>query len=146
MDALAAAQRKNIEALEGLLRLYEAFREGGQQSDLQVGQVEIQLLNSRTQLLGNTTANTGGGGGGGGGIRGYLDNLDNFKLQLGIPITTGIELEDTPLKPIREQLARFEAIYAQVRDVETAARAYNPNDPVNRFRERWRQILTDRAR
>lgn len=144
-NALINNQRKNIEALEGLLRLYEAFREGGQQSDLQVGQVEIQLLNSRTSLLGGIGANIGGGGGGGaaGNIRGYLDNLDNFKLQLGVPITTGIELEDSPLKPIREQLARFEAIYAQVREVEAAARQYNPNNPVNQFRPRWRQILTE---
>jgi hypothetical protein len=141
--AIIANQRKNIESLEGLLHLYEAFREGGQQSDLQVGQVEIQLLNSRTQLLGSTASNTGGGAGGGGGIRGYLDNLDNFKLQLGVPITTGINLDDSPLKPVREQLARFEAVYAEVRDLENTARAYNPADPVNRFRPRWRQILTD---
>lgn len=144
-NALINNQRKNIEALEGLLRLYEAFREGGQQSDLQVGQVEIQLLNSRTSLLGSAVSNTGGGavGGGAGNLRGYLDNLDNFKLQLGVPLTTGLALDDAPLKPIREQLARFEAIYNEVRDVENAARAYDPNEPVNRFRPRWRQILTE---
>ena len=144
-NALITNQRKNVEALEGLLRLYEAFREGGQQSDLQVGQVEIQLLNSRTSLLGSPVSNTGSGAGGGaaGSLRGFLDNLDNFKLQLGIPLTTGLELDDTPLRPIREQLARFEAVYNEVRDVENAARAYNPNEPVNRFRLRWRQILTE---
>src|SRR5207248_9364288 len=75
-NALINNQRRNIEALEGLLQLYEAFREGGQQSDLQVGQVEIQLLNSRTSLLGSAISNTGGGAGGGqqGNIRGFLDN------------------------------------------------------------------------
>ena len=61
-SALIANQQRNVSALERLLRLYEAFREGGQQSDLQVGQVEVQLLNSRGSLLGQ-----GGGGGGGGG-------------------------------------------------------------------------------
>ena len=77
-----ANQQQNVAALERLLRLYEAFREGGQQSDLQVGQVEIDLLNSR-----GAAARRGRrwqGGGGGGGIRGYLDQLDNFKLQLGL--------------------------------------------------------------
>jgi hypothetical protein len=141
--AIIANQRKNIESLEGLLHLYEAFREGGQQSDLQVGQVEIQLLNSRFQLLGSPNSNTGGGAGGGGGIRGYLDNLDNFKLQLGVPITTGVDLDDSPLKPVREQLSRFESVYALVRDTENAARSYNPNDPANRLRPRLHLLLTE---
>ena len=37
--AVIANQKQNVDSLEQLLRLYEAFREGGQQSDLQVGQV-----------------------------------------------------------------------------------------------------------
>ena len=49
-SAIINNQRKNVAALERLLRLYQAFREGGQQSDLQVGQVEVNLLNSRAQL------------------------------------------------------------------------------------------------
>ncbi|HUR55201.1 MAG TPA: hypothetical protein VMZ71_13790, partial [Gemmataceae bacterium] len=61
-SAVIANQRKNIAALEELLRLYQAFREGGQQSDLQVGQVEQTLLNSRNQLLGGSGQGGGGGG------------------------------------------------------------------------------------
>ena len=40
-SAIIANQRKNVAVLERLLNLYQAFREGGQQSDLQVGQVEV---------------------------------------------------------------------------------------------------------
>src|SRR5262249_14179475 len=74
--AILANQQKNITALEQLLQLYVAFREGGQQSDLQVMQVEQQLLSSRTTMLGSSISSTsGGGGGGGGGLRGFLDTL-----------------------------------------------------------------------
>lgn len=141
-QAIISNQRRNVSSLERLLKLYQAFREGGQQSDLQVGQVEVQLLNSRGQLLGNA----GGGGtagGGGGGIRGFLDALDNYKLQLGLPVTVALELDDTPLKPIRQQLARFEEVYAQVQDVELAAAKFDPAEPAAAFRKRWLALLSD---
>lgn len=135
--AQIANQRKNVAELERLLRLYRAFREGGQQSDLQVGQVEVSMLSSRANLL--------NGGGGAPGLRQYLDQLDNFKLQLGLPLTVALELDDEPLRPIREQLGRFEAIYADLRAVEEAARQFDPQEPVERFRERWRRLLTESA-
>ncbi len=141
--AIIANQRQNVDALEQLLRLYEAFREGGQQSDLQVGQVEIELLNGRNQLLGQSNAGPNSGGGGGGGVRGYLDQLDQFKLQLGLPMTVGLELDNTPLGPVQQQLKRFEAVYADLREVEAAARRFDPNTPAAQFRGGWRQILTD---
>ncbi|HJZ59973.1 MAG TPA: hypothetical protein VKE74_33835, partial [Gemmataceae bacterium] len=84
-----------------------------------------------------------GGGGGTSGIRGSLDQLDNFKLQLGLPVTIGLDLDNSPLRPIREQLARFEQVYEQVRDVEQAARQYDPAAPVAGFRQRWRMIFTE---
>ncbi|MDW8243988.1 MAG: TolC family protein [Thermogemmata sp.] len=135
--AQIANQRKNVAELERLLRLYRAFREGGQQSDLQVGQVEVSMLGSRANLL--------NGGGGAPGLRQYLDQLDNFKLQLGLPLTVDLDLDDAPLRPIREQLTRFEAIYADLRAVEEAARQFDPQEPVERFRERWRRLLTESA-
>src|SRR5262249_27648225 len=125
--AILANQQKNITALEQLLQLYVAFREGGQHTDLQRMHVEQQLLSSRTTRHGSSISSTsGGGGGGGGGLRGFLDTLDNFKLQLGLPLTVGLDLDNSPLRPIREQLARFEQVYEQVRDVEQAARQYDP--------------------
>ncbi|MBY0457110.1 MAG: TolC family protein, partial [Gemmataceae bacterium] len=136
--AIISNQRKNVTSLERLLQLYRAFREGGQQSDLQVGQVEVQLLNSRAQLLGQA-----GGGGGAGGIRGFMDSLDNYKLQLGLPVTVPLDLDDGPLKPIRQQLSRFEEVYAQVQQVELEAAKFDPAQPVGQFRGRWRALLTE---
>ncbi|MCE9565649.1 MAG: TolC family protein [Planctomycetes bacterium] len=139
-SAVIANQRKNVLFLNQLLKLYEAFREGGQQSDLQVGQVEVQLLTSRGQLLGSPNP---GGGGGGSGIRGFLDSLDNFKLQLGLPVTIGLDLDDKPLKPIRDQLARFEGIYTDLAKLEALGLQYNLADPIAQFRPRWRRLLTE---
>ncbi len=139
--ALVSNNQRNVAFLERLLRLYQAFREGGQQSDLQVMQVEVQLLTSRAALLGPSNGGTGTAPTGS--IRGYLDALDNYKLQLGVPLTLGIDLDDAPLKPIRLQLTRFEAIYADVQKLENAARLYNPSDPINEFRPRWIRLLTE---
>ncbi len=144
--AVLANQRKNIEYLENLLKLYRAFREGGQQSDLQVAQVESQLVSSRGQLLGTTIPSTSGGVsnvGVGNGIRAFLDAIDSLKLQLGIPITIGVELDQSPLRPMRQQLSRFESVYAQSQELEANARRYNPADPIAQFRARWRQFLTN---
>lgn len=137
--AIIANQMKNVAALEQLLRQYQAFREGGQIADLQAGQVEVQLLQSRGNLLGQG----GAGAGGGGGIRGYLDALDNFKLQLGLPMTVALDLDAEPLKPIRDQLARFEAVYSDLQQLEAEARKYDPAMPVEQFRPRWRRLLTE---
>jgi len=137
--AIIANQMKNVSALEQLLRQYQAFREGGQIADLQAGQVEVQLLQSRGNLLGQG----GAGAGGGGGIRGYLDALDNFKLQLGLPMTVALDLDSSPLKPIRDQLARFEAVYSDLQELEAEARQYDPSLPADQFRPRWRRLLTE---
>jgi hypothetical protein len=142
--AVLANQRKNIDALENLLKLYQAFREGGQQSDLQVSQVEQSLISARNSLLGTAGAGVNSGqGGGGSGTRGYLDTLDNFKLQLGMPLTVGLELDQTPLQPIRDQLGRFESIYGQVKLAEAEARRYEPAVAIGQTRTRARQLLTE---
>ncbi|QJW93632.1 TolC family protein [Frigoriglobus tundricola] len=131
-------QKKNVAALERLLRLYQAFREGGQFNDLQVGQVEVQLLNNRFSLLGSPASTNNSQSG----IRGYLDTLDNFKLQLGLPLTTNIELDDEPLVPIRRQLTKFEDVYAQVQAIELAGAKYDRAEPVGGFRQRWLTLFT----
>jgi hypothetical protein len=145
--AVLANQRRNVEYLEGLLKLYQAFREGGMMSDLQVAQVESNLVNSRGNLLGSNNPSTAGGVSnlnfGNVGIRTVLDAIDSFKLQLGVPMTVGVDFDQSPLGPVRSQLDRFEAVYAQVRDVETAARRYDPAEPVGQFRARWQRLLTE---
>lgn len=133
--AVIANQRTNVSFLERLLEQYQAYGEGGQISDLQIGQVEVQLLNSRGNLI--------NGGGGTVGIRQYLDALDNFKLQLGLPLTVGLDLDDAPLRPMREQIGRFEAVYEQLRRLAAEANRYDPNEPPAQSRPRWRRYLTE---
>src|SRR5262249_55943914 len=46
-----AIDQENIEALERFLKLFQAFKEGGDVSQLQVDQVEQQLLQGRSSKL-----------------------------------------------------------------------------------------------
>jgi len=140
-QAVINNQKRNVAALERLLQLYLAYREGGQFADLQVGLVEVQLLNSRSALLGSPLSTNGSTNG----MRGYLDTLDNFKLQLGLPLTVNLELDDAAVKPIRQHLIRFEDVYAQVQEVELAGAKYNPAEPVAAFRKRWLTLFTESA-
>ena len=133
--AVIANQRKNVGFLERLLRQYQAYGEGGQLSDLQIGQVEVQLLNSRGNLI--------NGGGGVTGIRQYLDALDNFKLQLGLPLTVGLDLDPGPLKPVRQQIGRFEDVYGQLRRLALEAGKFDPAEAPGQLRDRWRRYLTE---
>ena len=140
-QALISNSRKNVATLERLLKFYRAFAEGGQFSDLQVGQVEVQLLNSRGSLLGSAVSTNNSTTG----IRGYLDTLDNFKLQMGLPLTVGLELDDTPLRPMHQQLTKLEEVYAQSQAVELAGAKHDRTEPIAGFRKRWTTLFTTSA-
>jgi hypothetical protein len=122
-------QRKNIAALEQLVRLYQNLKEGGVVSDLQSVRVELQLLQSQSTLL---TQN-----------RQYLDNLDIFKLQLGVPTNLPLELDDTPVRPIRKQLDRFDKLYAELDAFQAEIGKFNPNETTAQVRDRLRRLLTE---
>ena len=126
--ATLANERKNVVALEKNLLLFRNLKEGGGITELQVGQVEQSLINSRTTVLNSTKT--------------YYDNLDFFKLQLGVPATLPIELDDTPLRPVRRQVQRFDALYAQLQDLEKAAGRFDPAEPAGALRTRWTEYLT----
>jgi hypothetical protein len=138
LQAIILNQKKNVATLERLLGFYAAFREGGQYSDLQLGQVEVQLLNSRSALLGSASSTNNSVSG----IRGYLDTLDNYKLQLGLPLTTALELDDAPMRPIHRQLGRIEDVYKDVQAIEVAAAKFDRAEPVADFRKRWLTLFT----
>ena len=124
-----ANERKNLAALEQILKLYRNLKEGGIVSDLQVVRVELQFLQSQSRLLD--------------GNRQYLDLLDIFKLQLGVPTNLPLELDDGPLRPMRKQLVRYEAVYDQLRDLQAVAGKYDPTEAIPAYRARWKQLLTD---
>ncbi len=122
-------ERKNLAALDQILKLYRNLKEGGVVSDLQVVRVELQFLQSQTRLLDSN--------------RQYLDQLDNFKLQLGVPTNLPIELDDTPLKPMKNQVKRIEQVYLQLTEVQAEAGKYVPTEQPSRYRERWKTLLTE---
>jgi hypothetical protein len=129
LAARLANERKNVASLEGLLQLFRSLKEGGGVNELQIVRVEQNLIRSRTNVLNNT--------------RLYLDNIDFFKQQLGVPATLQIELDDTPLRPVRRHLQRFDEVYAQMRELEVEAGKYNPADAPTTYRERWGRLLTN---
>lgn len=128
-SATLANERGNLASFDYYLKLFQNLEEGGIVTKLQVGRIEQQLLSSRATVLLRTQE--------------YLDNIDNFKLQLGMPATVPLELDDSPLRPIRNHLKKIEAVYSQLRDLEAAAGKLDPDAPAGAYREGWAKLLTD---
>ncbi|MFO0936008.1 MAG: TolC family protein [Gemmataceae bacterium] len=127
--ATLANQQLNVASLEQFHKLFINLREGGQTSELQIVRVEQQLLQGRTQVLSLQ--------------RTYLDSVDSLKLQLGVPATLPIELDDRPLRPIRQQLQRFEAVYADLGAVQATAEKVDLKEEPVRNRARWMRLFTE---
>ncbi|HEY2784683.1 MAG TPA: TolC family protein [Fimbriiglobus sp.] len=127
--ATLANEQENVVALGQTLKLFNNLKEGGIATELQAVRVEQQLIRGRTTVLIDT--------------RLYQEAVDNFKLQLGVPLTIPLELDDTPVRPVRKQLARFDKLYADLRAVQNAAGKFDANEPVQQYRERWRKLLTE---
>jgi hypothetical protein len=94
-----AIDQKYARDLERALLIFEGFQEGGQVSPLQVSQVRTSLLNARNAVL-----------------KDYQDKtnaLDQFKLQLGIPINLPLILDDAPARAITRQFDRYYEVLAE---------------------------------
>ena len=98
-------ERSNLESLESLLKFFQAFAEGGGVSKLQVDQVEQNLNRSKLNVLSAQLT--------------YQDNLDQFKIQLGLPTNVPIELDLSVLEPITRQLRAYQKLESQYREVVT---------------------------
>src|SRR5262249_3258198 len=73
-------------------------------------------------------------------------SLDSFKIQLGMPPTIGLELDDSPIRPITEQLARFQAVIDQYRATsDMIEEKYKSPDDALKLRERLKASATDSA-
>jgi len=127
--AILANELKNVATIEEFLQQFQNSKEGGGVPDLQVKRVEQRLLSSRALVLRRQQE--------------YADILDNFKLQLGVPATLPIQLDETPLKPIRKQLQRFEDVYQQIQDFEKVAGKFDANEAPAQYRQRFMKVLTE---
>jgi outer membrane protein TolC len=132
---LQAAQMKvdeyNIIKLEEYLKLAKAMAEGGDISQLQVDQFEQQVLNRRTTFLTDQFQ--------------YLQSLDQFKLQLGVPTTLPIELDDTPFRPLNEQFQRYEDLFAEFDAASAEPARFSAPEDAARLRGELRRIFVSSA-
>ena len=94
-------ERANVDALSRLFKFFQAFAEGGGYSQLQVDQVEQQLNDARVTLLARQLT--------------YQDNLDQFRIQLGLPTDLPLELDFSPLQPLKDQIQRLQDLEEEYR-------------------------------
>lgn len=124
--AQLAVNRKSVSILQQLLKVIEAFQEGGELTPLQVAQTASQLLNAQSSVLR--------------GEQDVQDALDLLKRQLGLPMTVHLTLDDSPLRPITQHLDRIENIQKDL--TAAVARATKlENEPPAKLRQRLKQAL-----
>src|SRR5262249_1085354 len=87
---------QNVRRLRDALSLFEGFEAGGEASKLQVDQVELQLLAGQSTVLSNA--------------QDLRNSFDAIKLQLGLPVVTQIEIDDSLVSPVMKHMARFEEL------------------------------------
>jgi outer membrane protein TolC len=121
---------ENIAALERFIKLFQALKEGGDLSQLQVDQVEQQLLQGRSTRLTDEQE--------------YGNAIDQFKLQLGLPTALPLELENSPLRPMTDQFRRYEQVFRQFDEATQASSALGPT-PANQLRAALRQLVQSAA-
>jgi outer membrane protein TolC len=90
-------EKKNVAALEENFGLFQAFYEGGRIEKLQVDQVATDLLRSENNVLVRETQ--------------LRDALDQFKIQLGLPPTVPLELDDALIQPLRQHFEKYEQTF-----------------------------------
>ena len=94
--SLLRYEESNVEALQKVVRMFVDYEKGGQVSTLQVEQAELQLLQGRSDLLAAKQIRD--------------DSIDSFKAQLGIPIDIPLVLDEERVRPITDQLKRYDTI------------------------------------
>jgi outer membrane protein TolC len=132
---LQAAQMRvdeyHLEKLIGYLKLAKAMQEGGDISQLQVDQFEQQVLIRRTSLLTDQQQ--------------YLQSLDQFKLQLGLPVTLPIELDDADFRPLNQQFQRYEDLFRLFDAASNEPAKFGTPELVAKVRGELRRMLTTSA-
>jgi outer membrane protein TolC len=126
--AQIAIDQENIVALERFLQLFQAIKEGGDVSQLQVNQVEQQLLQGRSALLLD--------------VQQYGNALDQFRLQLGVPTDLPMELDDEAIRPLVKLFRRYEEIIRQYDDVSQAAAKLGAPGTAGQLREQLHKLTT----
>jgi hypothetical protein len=106
-----AADRKYVRDLERARELFEGFEEGGQFAPLQVDRIRSTLLGARNTVLVD--------------LQNVTNSLDQLKLQLGLPMSVPLVLDDSPARPITRQLDHY---YEVIDQSEIAVRLIEKQD------------------
>jgi hypothetical protein len=112
--------KENIAVLSTILERYRGLLEGDVVGPLQVQSVEQQLLAGRSTLLTDQEQ--------------YLDAIDGFKLEIGVPTQLSIEMDDSVLRPLMNQFRRSRAITEDEQAANTDASKLIPIAMVPRLR------------
>jgi hypothetical protein len=86
--------RKNLNSYEYFLKLFEVWKEGGLVNPVQVGTVEQRYLAAIETHLTQWVQ--------------YRQFLDLFRIQLGLPATVNVELDDGPIQPMYDLIDLYE--------------------------------------
>ncbi len=122
--------QENIEALERFIKLFQALKEGGDLSQLQVDQVEQQLLQGQSQKLADEQQ--------------YGNAIDQFKIQLGLPTALPLQLDDAQLRPMTRQFRRYEQLFRQFDEATQASSGLSGAAP-GQLRAELRRLVQEAA-
>jgi hypothetical protein len=112
--------QENIDVLCDILQRFRGLLEGDVVGPLQVQSVEQQLLSGRATLLSDQQQ--------------YLQAVDAFKLEIGVPMQLSIEMDDSVLQPLLRQFRRSRAIIENEQQAVSDASALIPVENAPRLR------------
>jgi len=117
-------QRANVTGLRDSVQAFEAIYPGGRVDRFQVDLARQALYNAESQLLALET--------------GYQDQLDAFKITLGLPPDVPLKIEDDLLAPLDLIDPRLTAVKdevdAMLRELRESAEPFQPADYVPRVK------------
>jgi hypothetical protein len=123
--------KENIDVLNLILNRYRGLLEGDIVGPLQVQNVEQQLLTGRATLLSDQQQ--------------YLDALDSFKIEIGVPTQLSIEMDDSVLRPLMRQFRRSRAIIENEQAAVTDATNFIPLNKVPQVRAALLRLFEESA-
>ncbi len=112
--------QENIDTLSDIMLRYRGLLEGDLVGPLQVQNIEQQLLTGRSTLVADQ--------------QNYLQSLDAFKIEIGVPTNLSIEMDESELLPLIRQYRRARAIIEDEHTSVNQASALIPIEQAPRLR------------
>jgi hypothetical protein len=126
--AFLEVDQQNVASFGKFLVQFEAFKEGDQVSDQQVGQIKQGLVSGQSTVLQRELS-----------LRSALDSL---KIQLGLSPMLGLDIDQSPLRPIKDHMNRYQQVIDQFTDIQKRVARYGSIDEALKLRDRLKKELT----